>query len=273
MTPLISAQSFMPKLYLKIEYNNPSLSIKHRSIPKQIFSLFRDKSITQKTHLAILTAGSAGASVSWAARQIGCNSTVVVPHGTSENLIRYIKWLGSEIVTTDASQVMTVMKKFKDDPSCKVIEQLNDPTFISHYYSIGAELLEQHSNISTAIVPAGTAASVMGISYSLRKHEIKIYAVEPAEAPVLQGGSWGPHNIPGLAPPMKTQLFNPKDVDGVISVPSQKAWDTAASTLTVLGEPVGPSSGAAIAAAQQLREEGLSGDIVAICPSQMVTSL
>ncbi len=273
MTPLISAQSFMPQLYLKIEYNNPSLSIKHRSIPNQIFSLFRDKSITQKTHLAILTAGSAGVSVAWAARQIGCNSTVVVPDGTSENLTRYIKWLGSTVITAEPGQVKAVIKEFQDDPTCKVIEQLNDPAFIPHYYSIGEELLKQHADISAVIVPAGTAASVMGISRSLRKFGIKIYAVEPAEAPVLQGGAWEPHNIPGLAPPMKTQLFDPRDVDRIISVPSQKAWDTAASILGVIGEPVGPSSGAAIAAAQQLREEGLSGDIVAVCPSQIVTSL
>jgi len=113
----------------------------------------------------------------------------------------------------------------------------------------------------------------MGISNSLRKTGIKVYAVEPAEAPVLQGGAWGPHNIPGLAPPVKTTLFDPKGVDGIISIPSQKSWDTAASVLEITGEPVGPSSGAAIAAAQQLQEEGLSGDIVAICPSQMVTSL
>jgi len=273
MTPLISAQSFMPELYLKIEYNNPSLSIKHRSIPNQIFSLFRDKSITQKTHLAILTAGSAGASVAWAARQIGCNSTVVVPEGTSENLLRYIKWLGAVVIVTEPSQIKTVIKEFQDDPACKVIEQLSDPSFISHYCLIGEELLKQHADISAVVVPAGTAASVMGISGSLRKLGIKIYAVEPAEAPVLQGGSWGPHNIPGLAPPVKTKLFDPKEVDSVISIPSQKAWDTAASILGTIGEPVGPSSGAAIAAAQQLREEGLSGDIVAICPSQIVTSL
>jgi len=273
MTPLISAQSFMPDLYLKIEYNNPSLSIKHRSIPNQIFSLFRDKIITSKTHLAILTAGSAGASVAWAARQIGCDSTVVVPNGTSKNLVRYIRWLGAEVITTEPSQVMSVIKKFQDDHTCKVVEQLSDPSFIAHYCEIGDELLKQHSDISAVTVPAGTAASVMGISRALRKFGIKIYAVEPAEAPVLQGGSWKPHNIPGLAPPVKTKLFDPKGVDSIISVPSQKSWDTAAAVLGTIGEPIGPSSGAAIAAAQQLREEGLSGDIVAICPSQMVTSL
>jgi len=273
MTPLISAQSFMPALYLKIEYNNPSLSIKHRSIPTRIFSLFRNKSITRETRLAILTAGSAGVSVAWAARQIGCESTVVIPDGTSENLVRYIKWLGAEIITAAPGQVKAEIKRFQDDPGCKVIEQLNDPEFIPHYCAIGDELLKQHSDISAVTVSAGTAASVMGISSSLRKSGIKIYAVEPAEAPVLQGGPWGPHNIPGLAPPMSTQLFDPGNVDGIISVPSQKAWDTAASILDITGEPVGPSSGAAIAAAQQLREEGLSGDIVAICSSQIVTSL
>jgi cysteine synthase A len=273
MTPLISAQSLMSELYLKIEYNNPSLSIKHRSIPNQIFSLFRDKIITSKTHLAILTAGSAGASVAWAARQIGCNSTVVVPNGTSENLLRYIKWLGAEVIATEPSQVVTVIKEFQNDHTCKVVEQLSDPAFIPHYYEIGDELLKQHSNISAVVVPAGTAASVMGISSSLRKTGIKVYAVEPAEAPVLQGGAWGPHNIPGLAPPVKTKLFDPKGVDGIISIPSQKSWDTAASALEIIGEPVGPSSGAAIAAAQQLQKEGFSGNIVAICPSQIVTSL
>ncbi len=273
MTPLISAESLMPKLHLKIEYNNPSLSIKHRSIPNQIFSLFHDNIITQKNHLAILTAGSAGASVAWAARKIGCNSTVVVPNGTSENLLRYIKWLGAEVIVTEPSQIMAAMKKFHDDQTCKVVEQLSDPAFIPHYRVIGEELLKQHPDISAVVVPAGTAASVMGISSALRKLGIKVYAVEPAEAPVLQGGSWGPHNIPGLAPPVKTQLFNSESVDGIISVSSKMAWEMASSTLSITGEPVGPSSGSAIAAAQQLKEEKFSGDIVAICPSQMVTSL
>jgi cysteine synthase A len=51
----------------------------------------------------------------------------------------------------------------------------------------------------------------------------------------------------------------------VLPVPSAQAWAAARSVHRRLGLPLGPSSGAAVAAALALRARGLRGPLVAVC--------
>ncbi|SUX54989.1 pyridoxal-phosphate dependent enzyme [Chromobacterium vaccinii] len=273
MTPLLSAPGLLPGLSLKLEYLNPSLSIKHRSLPKTLLERASAGRISRDATLVIMTAGSAGVSVAWAASQIGCKALLLMPDGAPDSVVNYARWLGAEVERRPHPQLQELLDAHRGMPGSHVVEQLSDPELIGHYREVGEELLRQAPGLAAVTVSAGTCASLMGIAEALAPAGVPVYAVEPAEAAVLSGEPWRPHNIPGLAPPAPTRLFRREAVAGIVPVASELAWSTAREALAACGEPVGPSSGAAIAAARMLRGRGVDGDIVAVCSSHMVTSL
>jgi cysteine synthase A len=271
MTPLLSAPDLLPGLSLKLEYLNPSLSIKHRSLPKTLLERARAGRISRDATLVIMTAGSAGVSVAWAAGQIGCKALLLMSDSAPDSVVNYARWLGAEVERRPHPQLQELLDAHRGMPGSHVVEQLSDAELIGHYREVGEELLRQAPGLAAVAVSAGTCASLMGIAEALAG--VPVYAVEPAEAAVLSGEPWRPHNIPGLAPPAPTRLFRREAVAGIVPVASELAWATAHEALAACGEPVGPSSGAAIAAARILRGRGVDGAIVAVCSSHMVTSL
>lgn len=273
MTPLINAQVLMPGLQLKIEYLNPSLSIKHRSLPPTLLELARQGIINSSSTLVIMTAGSAGISVAWTASQLGCKAILLMPESAADSIVNYALWLGAEIQRRPHAQLEKLLQTHREASESHIVEQLSDKALIEHYRAVGEELLHQNPAAAAITVSAGTTASLMGTALATRAKGIPVYAVEPAEAAVLSGQPWKPHRISGLAPPIATRLFRREQVAGIIPIHSDQAWDMARETLQKTGEPVGPSSGAAIAAARQLREQGTVGDIIAVCSSHMVISL
>jgi cysteine synthase A len=273
MTPLIDASAILDDLWLKIEFENPSLSIKHRAIPQRIFDLFDEGAINRETNVVILTAGSAGISAAYAACKLGCKAILLVQQGISNGIVNYAKHLGADVQECVHDDLEDALERYRNDDNSYVIEQLTDTSLISYYKPIGLELLKQNHCLSAVVVGAGTTASLMGISSTIRECGIKIFAVEPEESAVLSGNKWSPHNIQGLAPPLPTRLFDSQQIDGVLTVTEEDAWHEASTALRLLGQPIGSSSGAVISAAKKLREDGHTGDIAGICAAHVMTCL
>ncbi|WP_420813084.1 pyridoxal-phosphate dependent enzyme [Parasulfuritortus cantonensis] len=97
MTPLLDANVVMPGLQLKLEYLNPSLSIKHRALPPAIFEYAEKRGNTTKLRVVILTSGTAGISVAWAARRLGCEAVLLMPESAKQSVINYASQLGADI--------------------------------------------------------------------------------------------------------------------------------------------------------------------------------
>ena len=82
-----------------------------------------------------------------------------------------------------------------------------------------------------------------------RRPGLRVFAVEPAESPVLSGGKAGPHKIQGIGAGFVPGVLDTHVYDEVITVTNDEAFDYARLCARVEGIPVGISSGAAIAAA------------------------
>src|SRR5690625_7757747 len=70
-----------------------------------------------------------------------------------------------------------------------------------HEKTTGKEILEQFPDGLDAFVSGvGTGGTVSGAGKVLKEHfeDVKIYAVEPEDSPVLKGGEPGPHKIQGI---------------------------------------------------------------------------
>lgn len=273
MTPLLNADALMSGLHLKIEYLNPSLSIKHRALPPFVFERAEKCGSGRELRLVILTSGTAGISVAWAARRLGCKAVLLMPESVKHSVINYARHFGAEVQCHPHEQLESLLQAYRGIPDTLIVDQLSDATLIHRYSIVGEELMRQNENISAITVGAGSAASAMGIALATKDKGIPVYVVEPSEAPVLSGRPWNPHSIPGLAPPIPTRLFKREWVADVVLVDSEAAWNMAQRALQVTGEPVGPSSGAAITAAFELRRRGIRGNVVSVCPSHLAISL
>jgi cysteine synthase A len=107
--------------------------------------------------------------------------------------------------------------------------------------------------VDAFVAGVGTGGTVTGVGQVLkeRKPEVKVYAVEPAESPVLSGGQPGPHRIQGIGAGFVPRVLDVGVYDEIIKVTGDKAMETARALASGEGILVGISAGAnAFAAAE-----------------------
>ena len=120
------------------------------------------------------------------------------------------------------------------------------------------------------IAGVGTGGTITGVGEILKQKNpsVKIIAVEPADSPVLSGGSPGSHRIQGIGAGFVPAVLNTGIIDEIIQVSNEDACNTARKIIREEGILAGISSGAAMWAAIEVakRRESVSKVIVVILP-------
>ena len=103
----------------------------------------------------------------------------------------------------------------------------------------------------------GSGGTISGVGKYLKEQNprVKIYAVEPAECPILSGGQWGPHQIEGIGDGFIPENLDLDYVDGIVTVSSQESIAMARRLALEEGIFCGISSGCNVAAANKLSPE------------------
>ena len=111
--------------------------------------------------------------------------------------------------------------------------------------------------LDALVTGVGTGGHITGVARVLKAQfpQLKVFAVEPSQSPVLSGGQPGPHPIQGLGAGFVPQIMDTSLLDGVIQVEAEPAREYARRAAREEGLLVGISSGATLAAiAQKLPE-------------------
>ena len=256
----------------KLEFLNPSGSIKDRIAKHMIESAEKKGILKPDSVIAVATSGNTGIAFAMAAAVKGYKMIVVMPKEMSGERRKMILAYGAEIVFTPGceSDVEKSIKKVEEmarkNPKIWVADQFtNIDNVVAHRETTAREILAQTGGkVDAFVAGVGTGGTLTGVAELLKKKipNVRIVAVEPAECAVLSGGKKGPHRIEGIGDGFVPKILRLDLIDEVIAVPDEEAIKMSRRLAKEEGIFAGISSGANVSAA--LRVAGSLGEEKAV---------
>jgi cysteine synthase A len=266
------------ELLAKLEFFNPLSSVKDRIGKAMIEAAEADGRLKPGGSIVEPTSGNTGIALAFVARAKGYRCILTMPESMSLERRRLLKLLGAELVLTPAELGMkgAIAKASEITTSTEgayMPQQFENPANPEiHRQTTAQEIWSDCDGKVDAIVAGvGTGGTITGVAEVIKQRnpDFKAFAVEPADSPIISGGTPGPHKIQGIGAGFIPKNLNVNILDGVEQVTNDQAFSMARRLSDEEGIPGGISSGAAVAAALQVaaRPEMQGKRIVVIIPS------
>ena len=283
-TPLIfldSVSAHLPaKIHVKYEARNPGGSIKDRAALGYLQAAMKEGKLSAGGTVVEATSGNLGIGLAVACGKMGLRLMLTMPASASKERIALLRAMGAEVVLTPAEKGMQGAQDKVDEllstlPGAFRPDQFSNPVGPRvHYETTGAEILEdcrKEGFMPCAFVAGvGSGATLMGVSRRLKEADasIRTFAVEPAESPVLSEGRSGSHGIQGIGANFVPAVFDRSLVDGILTVSTEEAMETARTLMSRESMSCGITTGANVRAAMALamRPEFAGKHIVTVAP-------
>ncbi|MGM7681230.1 cysteine synthase A [Cytobacillus sp. Hm23] len=263
-------------IYIKLEYYNPSRSVKDRAAYNMIIEAEKRGLLKPGSTIIEPTSGNTGIGLAMNAAARGYEAIIVMPDTMTEERINLVKAYGAKVVLTPGEQRMPgAIEKAKElakqIPNSFIPMQFeNEANPNAHRTTTAVEIIEAMKQIgktpSAFVATSGTGGTITGTGETLKEEyeSIKVYVVEPSGSPVLSGGQPGKHKLVGTSPGFIPATLNTNIYDEIIKIEDDQAYSIVRDLASKEGILVGPSSGAAVYAAIQVAKELPPQDIV-IC--------
>jgi cysteine synthase len=270
-TPLVRVERCAPEngaeLWLKLEYRNPTGSMKDRMALAMIRGAERDGLISPGDTIVEYTGGSTGPAVALVCRAKGYRALIVIADCFTEERFQLMRALGADldvirsvegrpkVTSKDIDNMVARAAELAALPGHYATDQFNNPYIIpDHRDQLGREIWEQTSGRVTAFCQGlGTASSLIGVSEALRPHGVFIQAHEPASSPAISGGERGPFLIQGWTGGVMPH-WDAEKVDHVEPIGDEEAVAMTRRLASEDGIFAGISTGANVVGAHRLAE-------------------
>jgi len=279
-TPLVKLNRLAPEggasVYLKLEYFNPSKSVKDRAAYNMMITAEKEGKLKPGATIIEPTSGNTGIGLAMNAAARGYKAILVMPDTMTIERINLLKAYGAEVVLTPGDEKMPgSIKKaeelLKEIPNSFMPMQFeNDANPDAHRRSTALEIIEAMKELkkplSAFVATAGTGGTITGTGEALKEEypDLHVHVVEPAGSPVLSGGKPGKHKLVGTSPGFIPKILNQDVYEKIHKIEDEDAYETARRLAKEEGILVGPSSGAAAFAAINVAKQ-LKPDEVVIC--------
>ena len=275
LTKLEEQENLKAAIYAKLEYFNPTGSIKDRPALNMIVEAEKAGLLQKGGTIIEPTSGNTGIGIAAIGRRLGYEVVIVMPENMSEERKKIIKAYGAKLVLSPADQGMKGAIAIAEETARKtggiILGQFTNPNNSLAHIKTAHEILDDmDGDVDIVVAGVGTGGTVTGLGETLKsvKPEIKVFAVEPTTSCVLSGGNAGKHGIQGIGAGFIPDILNKSAYDEVITVSTEDAYDLLYKIAGSEGLLLGISSGAAVAAAAKLagKAENEGKNIVVICP-------
>ena len=255
------------EVWVKSERANPGASIKDRIALAMIEDAEKSGKLKPGGTIVEPTSGNTGIGLAMVAAVKGYRLILVMPDSMSVERRRLMLAYGATFELTDRARGMQgavdrAGELIREIPGSWMPQQFDNPANVDvHVRTTAREVLADFADapFDALITGVGTGGHITGLARVLKKEwpALKVFAVEPALSPILNGGKPGPHPIQGLGANFVPTILDTANLDGVIDVDAEDAREMARRAAREEGMLVGISSGAALAAiAQKLPELG-----------------
>jgi cysteine synthase len=270
-TPLVRVRRCAPpngaELWLKLEYYNPTGSMKDRMALAMIDGAERDGLLAADDTVVEYTGGSTGPSLALVCRAKGYRTLIVMADCFTEERFQLLRALGAEVdvvssvegrprvTAQDIENMVARAAELAAQPRHYATDQFNNPYIIpGHRDSLGREIWEQTGGRVTAFTQGiGTGSSLLGVAEALRPHGVAIQGLEPAGSAMLSGGTRGAFAMQGWAGFVVPQ-WAPEQVDHVDAIADDDAVEMMLRLARDEGILAGISTGANVVGAHLLAE-------------------
>jgi cysteine synthase A len=264
-TPLVRLQRVAPdgvELLAKVEWYGPTGSVKDRIYRHMLGEAERRGDLRPGMTVIECSTGNAGIACAATSAIKGYDCVIVMPEGMSPERKRMIQAYGAELVLTpgagtDIDLALARMREIvAADPDRFFFPgEFENPDNPTAQAASGEEIWEQAGGRIDAVVGAqGTGGWITGVTRALKAHDatIRAFAVEPAECPLISEERWGTHGVPGIGDGIVPPNLDLALMDGIVTVTTAEALETARRMAREEGMLCGPSSGINVAAAHKV---------------------
>ncbi len=279
-TPIVKlnriVESDSADIYLKLEFMNPGSSVKDRIALAMIEDAEKKGLLKEGDTIIEPTSGNTGIGLAMVAAAKGYKAILVMPETMSVERRNLLRAYGAELVLTPGPEGMggaiRQATELANEHGYFIPQQFkNQSNPEIHRLTTGPEIVEQMGDqLDAFIAGIGTGGTITGAGEVLKEayKDIKIYAVEPADSPVLSGGKPGPHKIQGIGAGFVPETLDVEVYDEIIQVKAEQAFEYARRVAKEEGILVGISSGAVVYAATEVAKKlGKGKKVLVIIPS------
>lgn len=265
------------RVLVKLEYLNPTGSVKDRAAKSMIEDAEERGILKEGAVIIEPTSGNTGIGLASIAAVKGYRMILTMPDTMSVERRNILKAYGTEIVLTEGSKGMSgaiekAEELAKEIPNSFIPGQFdNKANAKAHFLTTGPEIWgDTEGEVDIFIAGVGTGGTLTGTGeyLKLKKPEVRVVALEPADSPVLSGGEAGPHKLQGIGANFVPAVLNTEVYDEIFRAESKDAFHAAKLLAKKEGILVGISAGAAFHAAitYAQKEENKGKTIVVLLP-------
>jgi len=249
------------EVWMKSERANPGASIKDRIALAMIEDAERSGKLKPGGTIIEPTSGNTGIGLAMVAAVKGYKLILVMPESMSIERRRLMLAYGATFDLTPKEKGMSgsiarAEELIAQTPNSWMPQQFDNPANVEiHRRTTAQEILHDFADnpLDAIITGVGTGGHITACAEVLKPvwPNLKVFAVEPALSPILNGGKPGPHPIQGLGANFIPSILNTGALDGVIDVDADKSKEMARRAAREEGLLIGISSGAALAGVEQ----------------------
>ncbi len=270
-TPLVAIPSMSPnpavRIYAKLEFLNPSGSVKDRVARALIEDLEARGSLGPGSIILEPTSGNTGIALAMIARRKGYRVALVMPDNVTLERRQMAALFGAEIIDSPGrlgsnGAIVLAKELVARDPRFVMPYQYgNEANPRAHEETTAPEILADCPEVDAVVAGLGTGGTLMGVArfFGRAKPDVRIIAAEPLPGEAVQG-------LRSLDEGFVPEILDPSLLDAKYLISNRDAIAAVRDLIALEGIFAGPSSGAVLVAAARVARDMPAGTIVAILP-------